>query len=173
MLFRYAGRLPLLKNLHFMLDAIAAKPVENIQQALLFGFDVFFRIDTTINREGTFFRHDVEIRATPALPAHHQNRASRCLRTYLKTGFALLYFAPQLIEFTRNDQHAFECIDTLVTEPNVCRLTGYMHPQRDCAAVRIPNYSRSGLGRQHSNAAVTEIRPLADATRAPLTSCFL
>ena len=51
MLFRYAGRLSLLKDLHFMLDAIAAELVENIKHALLFGFDIFFRIDTTINGE--------------------------------------------------------------------------------------------------------------------------
>src|SRR5712692_2501049 len=157
MLFRYAGRLPLLKDLHFVLDAIATEPVENIQQPLLFDFDIFFRIDAPVHCERTFFRYDIEIRAAPAFAAHQQNRASRGVRMDLKAGFAFLYFTLQLFEFARNYQHAFECIDTLVTQPNVRRLTGYMDTQRNRAAVRIPNYSRRGLGRQHSNATFTEI----------------
>jgi hypothetical protein len=44
----------------------------------------------------------------------------------LKTGFTLLDFTFELIEFTRNYQHAFERIHALAAQPYMSRFTSHV-----------------------------------------------
>src|SRR5262245_43469947 len=103
MLFRHARGWSLLEDLYFTVDAITTEPLEKIQQAARFSFTVFFGIDAPIHRERTLFRYEIEVRAAAAFAAHHQDRAPRRSWTDLKSGFALLDFASQLIQLTRNN----------------------------------------------------------------------
>src|SRR5256884_1732901 len=95
--------------------------VQTADHPCLFFSQVLLRIDPPVDGEPAGFRHHVEIRAAPALPAKHEDGIARLPRPYIHRGCSLLHFALQLLKALHNVVHAFESVFTLMLQAHVSR----------------------------------------------------
>ena len=153
-------------------DAVLAAAFENREHYGLFGGEVFFGIDAAVEGKPAFSGNDVEVGATAALPAEHEDGVWALIRANGYVGFALLHFAFELLKLSDDVMHTFKGVLTVMLQSHVDGFAHDTYTERNRAAVGVPDYAAGGLGQEHAEGVAVEEALLSEPSGAVVPAGF-